>query len=137
MARKSVENEIMELEKKYWQAMKDNDAQTCASLTDEPCLLAGPQGAASIGRDALVSMFNDGKWTLKDFQFRGEPKVRMLGRNAAVVAYQVHETGEIDGRPFELDAAESSTWVRHNGQWLCAAHSESLIGDPFGRDRNA
>src|SRR6266540_6516732 len=38
-------------------------------------------------------------------------------------------------KPVELDAADASTWVRRNGKWLCALHTESLKGDPFGRDR--
>ena len=35
------------------------------------------------------------------------------------------------------DAADASTWVRRNGRWVCALHTESLKGDPFGRDRRA
>jgi hypothetical protein len=35
----------------------------------------------------------------------------------------------------KLDAADSSTWVRRNGRWLCALHTEAILGDPFGRDR--
>jgi hypothetical protein len=27
--------------------------------------------------------------------------------------------------------------VRRNGQWVCALHTESMLGDPFGRDRSA
>jgi len=34
-----------------------------------------------------------------------------------------------------LDAADASTWVKKDGRWLCALHTESLIGDPYGRDR--
>ena len=34
-----------------------------------------------------------------------------------------------------LDAADSSTWVRRDGRWLCAMHTEAIAGDPFGRDR--
>jgi hypothetical protein len=28
-----------------------------------------------------------------------------------------------------------STWVRRNGGWVCALHTESILGDPFGRDK--
>jgi hypothetical protein len=34
-----------------------------------------------------------------------------------------------------LEAADSSTWVRRDGKWLCAVHTEALKGDPFGRDK--
>jgi hypothetical protein len=52
----------------------------------------------------------------------------------AIVAYQVHEELTVDGKPVTLDAADSSTWVRRNGRWLCALHTEAIAGDPFGRD---
>ena len=41
----------------------------------------------------------------------------------------------VDGEPVSLEAADVSTWVRRDGRWLCALHTESLAGDPFGRDR--
>ena len=51
------------------------------------------------------------------------------------LAYTVHEELTVDGEPVSHDATEASTWVRRDGQWLCAMHSESVKGDPFGRDR--
>jgi len=27
----------------------------------------------------------------------------------------------------------SSVWVRRDGTWTCALHTESVAGDPFGR----
>jgi hypothetical protein len=53
----------------------------------------------------------------------------------AVLAYNVHEELTVEGKPVTIDAADASTWVRRDGRWLCALHSESLKGDPFGRDR--
>jgi hypothetical protein len=61
--------------------------------------------------------------------------VRLLGDDTAIVAYTVHEELTVDGKPVSIDAADTSTWVRRDGRWLCALHSESLAGDPFGRDR--
>jgi len=48
----------------------------------------------------------------------------------------VHEELTVEGKPVTLDAADSSTWVRRDGHWLCAAHTETLSGDPYGRDRH-
>jgi hypothetical protein len=59
----------------------------------------------------------------------------MLSDDVAIVAYTVHEDLTVEGKPVSLDAAESSTWVRRDGNWLCAMHTEALTGDPFGRDR--
>jgi hypothetical protein len=53
----------------------------------------------------------------------------------AIIGYKVHEDITVDGSRLAIDAADTSTWVSQNGSWLCAMHTESLIGDPFGRDR--
>ena len=58
-----------------------------------------------------------------------------ISDEVAVVAYRVHEDMTVDGKPLSLDAADTSVWVRKGGRWLCTVHTESLSGDPFGRDR--
>ena len=62
-------------------------------------------------------------------------KYDVSGPDAAVLAYTVHERVTVDGKSVTLDAADASTWVRRGGQWRCALHTESIQGDPFGRDR--
>jgi hypothetical protein len=57
------------------------------------------------------------------------------GGKPAVLAYKVREALTVDGKPVTFEAADASTWVRRDGQWVCALHTESLAGDPFGRDR--
>jgi hypothetical protein len=49
----------------------------------------------------------------------------------------VHEDLTVDGEPVSIDAADTSEWVRRDGSRLCALHTESITGDPFGRDRAA
>ncbi|CAN7569631.1 nuclear transport factor 2 family protein [Phenylobacterium sp. LjRoot225] len=79
-------------------------------------------------------MMQAGDWQLRDFTIR-DVKFEQLDDNVAIIGYQVHEELTVDGKPVSLDAAEASTWVRKNGRWLCALHTESLAGDPYGRDR--
>lgn len=55
--------------------------------------------------------------------------------DTAVLAYEVHGELTVDGALVTIDAADSSVWVRRGGRWLCALHTESIAGDPFGRDR--
>lgn len=58
-----------------------------------------------------------------------------LQDDVAIVAYTVHEELTVEGKPVKLDAADASTWVRRDGDWRCVLHTESIAGDPFGRDR--
>jgi len=132
----SVENELVELERQYWQAMKDGDAEVVARLSDDPCVVAGAQGVGQIDRAALAQMLRAATYKLQEFELTN-PIVRALSDDVAVLAYKVHEELTVDGKGVSLDAADSSTWVRRDGRWVCAVHTESLAGDPFGRDRRA
>ena len=134
MASSSVERELVGLEKKYWQAIIDKDFESALALTDDPCIVTGAQGVASIGRKEFEGMMKSDQWTLNKFEL-DDIQVRMLGDDTAVVAYKVKEEMTVEGKPLSLEAADSSTWVRKNGTWVCALHTEALTGDPFGRDR--
>ena len=135
MATKTIERDLIKLEKQYWQAIKDRDIETALSLTDDECIVAGSQGVDRIDRDRFRKMMNDTPGQLLDFQINDDVQVRQLDDDIAVLAYTVHEKLTIDGKPVTIDAAESSTWVRRGGRWACAMHTESIAGDPFGRDR--
>ena len=63
--------------------------------------------------------------------------MRLLRDDVAILAYRVHEELTVEGKPVTVEAADSSTWVHRDGRWVCAMHTESIAGDPFGRDRRA
>jgi uncharacterized protein (TIGR02246 family) len=133
---KSVEKEVLGLEKKYWQAIQDRDVDAALRMTADPCLVAGATGVARVARATFTRMMENARYTLHDFDLQ-KAEVRLVGNDVALVAYEVHEDMTVDGRPVKMDAADSSVWVRKDGRWLCALHTESLKGDPFGRDRTA
>jgi hypothetical protein len=132
-----MERELVDLERQYWQALKDKDVDAAIRLTDEPCIVAGAQGVGLIDHPAYVRMMENASWTIVDFAIADDVQVRTLGDDTAVIAYTVHEELEVDGERVALDAADTSTWVRRDGRWVCASHSESLAGDPYGRDRSS
>jgi hypothetical protein len=134
MASSNIEKELLELERQYWQALQNGDATTAARLSDETCFVTGAQGVGKLERGALEGMVRASKWKLESFDIKN-PIARALGDDVGVIAYNVHEVLDVEGERVELDAADSSTWVRRGGQWVCALHTESLAGDPFGRDK--
>lgn len=134
MPEKTIEAQLIDLEKQYWQAIKDKDVQAAMRLTDDPCIVTGAQGVARITQKAFAAMLQAGGWTLHSFDFT-DVEVRVLGDETAIVAYKVKEVLTVDGKPITFEAADSSTWVRREGQWVCALHTEAVLGDPFGRDR--
>lgn len=135
MTNAQTKRELLGLERSYWQALKDQDVEAAVALTDHTCIVTGPQGVTRLTRDNLASMMKSANYKLNRFELGDDAEIELLGDDVAVLAYKVHEDLTVDGKPVKLDAADSSTWVRRDGEWLCALHTEALAGDPFGRDR--
>jgi hypothetical protein len=131
----NIKSELLGLEKQYWQAMKDKDPAAAIRLTEFPCIIAGAQGVAPIDEKTFASMLNAPSWTLQEFALQDGAQVRLLTNDVAIVAYKVREKQVVEEKPVTIEASDTSVWVRRDGRWLCALHTESLAGDPFGRDR--
>jgi len=131
----AVKDELLTLEKQYWQAIQKNDFETALDLTDDPCIVTGAQGVASIDRSRFREMMQSANYKIEDVYFDPDVQIRVLGSDTAVLAYTVRERLTVDGKSVTLEAADASTWVRRGGRWRCALHTESIKGDPFGRDR--
>jgi hypothetical protein len=134
MGNSSLEKELLEQEQRYWRAMQAGDGAAAMQLSADSCIVAGAQGVGKLDRATLGKMLGSGSWKLEAFEL-SNPTVLSLTENVAVLAYKVHEELTVGGQRVSLDAADSSAWVKRDGRWLCALHTESLLGDPFGRDR--
>lgn len=134
MSEGPIEAQLLECEKQYWNAIKNRDVQAAMRLTDDPCIVTGAQGVARISQKQFADMLQAGGWTLHSVDL-SDVQVRMLSEDVAFLAYKVKESLTVEGKQINIEAADSSTWVRREGNWVCAAHTEALLGDPFGRDR--
>jgi hypothetical protein len=56
MTTATIESELLDLEKRYWQAIKDKDVDAALRLTDDPCIVTGAQGVGMIDRKTLAAM---------------------------------------------------------------------------------
>ena len=131
---KDLAKELLQLETRFWNSMNDKDVEAALQLTNDPCIVTGAQGVSKIDKKTFANLMATGTWTLHDFDIH-DVKVEQLSDDVAVIGYKVHEELTVDGKPITLDAADASTWVKKDGRWLCALHTESVVGDPFGRDR--
>jgi ketosteroid isomerase-like protein len=128
--------EVLEHERRFWNAMRAKDGEAASQMTHDNCIVVGAQGVSAISPDTMGRLTREGDWELERYTFdESTAQVRFLSDDVALVAYQVKEKLTVDGKPVNLEANDSSVWVRKNGEWLCAMHTESLAGDPFGRDR--
>jgi hypothetical protein len=134
VARKT--KELLDVEKRFWNAMKEKDASTAGRMTDDGCIVVGAQGVSAIDGKMMAKLTEEGKWELEKYAFDEKTaQVRFINDDIAIVAYKVNERLVVDGKPLTLDANDSSVWVRRGDNWLCAMHTESLAGDPYGRDK--
>ena len=135
MARKD-EQEIIEMENRFWQSMVDDDVEAAVAMLDERSVVTGAQGVMTMSHDDYRKMAKQGEqmWNLKSFQIE-DVRVSFPTEDVAVIAYKVTEDMEVEGKPLRLKAADATTWVRKDGEWLAALHTESVLGDPFGRDK--
>jgi hypothetical protein len=130
----TAEQELVQLEQHYWQAIKEKDLKTLLRLTDDPCIVTGAQGPGTIDRKAYEKMLTGAKWSVLDFAI-SDVQIRMARDDVAIIAYRVREELDVSGEHVTLEAADASVWIRREGQWVCSLHTESVIGDPYGRDR--
>lgn len=136
METQTKEQEIIETEQRFWDAMQKKDGEAAARLTDDGCIIVGAQGVSAIDRKSMQKMTKEGKWELKQFSFNDKTRqVRFINDDIAIVGYTVSEQIVVEGKTLQFDAHDSSVWVRHDGEWRCALHTESPAGDPFGRDK--
>ena len=131
-----IEQELKALERRYWDAVQRKDSDEAIELSDESCIVVGAQGVGAITREQLGKMLQQAGYELQQYSFDDKQfQVRQIADNVAIVAYQVQEELIVDGKPQQLEAYDASVWVKRDGKWRCALHTESLRGDPFGRDK--
>jgi hypothetical protein len=122
---------IIDLEKKFWDTMKTQDVETATGMMANESIVIGPQGVSKISKGDFAKMMEDGKWTLKDYKF-SDVQVLFPDDDTAVIGYKVHQKGTMNGKPYDLEAADASTWLRNGAGWQCVLHTETTIGNPFG-----
>ena len=130
----ATEQQLVELEKKYWDAMVTKDVDTAVRMSDDPCYIAGAQGVSQITNEQYRKLMADGKWTLHSYTM-DKILARLVSPDVAIIAYTVTENLTVDGQKLTLTANDASTWVRKGNEWKCSLHTEAVSGDPFGRDR--
>ena len=119
-------DEIIALEKSYWDAMKAKDGSKTAALSAKSSLVTGARGVTRIAKDKMGKMTEEGDWTLESYSF-DDVEVATPAPDVALIAYTVRQNVKIDGKSQELRAADSSVWIRGADGWECHAHSEAFL----------
>jgi hypothetical protein len=117
---------IIDLETRFWRSMKDKDPETAKSMIAGQCLVTGPMGTMRVDPAKFAQLTREGQWRLDDFELR-DIDVSYPTEDAAIIIYKVHETGAMKGKPMDMEAADSTVWVREGDDWKVALHTESIL----------
>ena len=115
------EERIFNLEKQFWQAIKDKDIAAAKRLTDFPCILGGPQGVDRVDEAAFTAMMSDARYTLDDFDLGRDAKVRMLGDDVAVRVTALARSAPLCSG--SIASCESPACPRHTSRCTACARS--------------
>jgi hypothetical protein len=128
MSASPTKEEIIALEKEYWDAMKRKDGKRTAELSGQAAVVTGAKGVMTIAKDKMGKMTEEGNWTLEDYRF-DDVQFVSPAPDVAIIAYTVKQKVTMDGTKQDLRAADSSTWIRGANGWECHAHSETFLQD--------
>jgi ketosteroid isomerase-like protein len=121
-----TKDEIIALEKSYWDAMKRKDGNRTAQLSAKSSLVTGARGVTRIAKERMGKMTEEGNWTLESYAFE-DIEVLTPSPDVALIAYTVRQDVTMDGKSDSLKAADSSVWIRGANGWECHAHSETFL----------
>ena len=119
-------DEILGLEKSYWDALKRKDGKVTSALSGQTSLVTGIKGVMSIAKDQLGSMTEDGNWELNSYDFE-DVRVVTPVPDVAIIAYTVRQNVVMDGKPMDMHNADSSIWIRGKDGWECHGHTETPL----------
>jgi len=129
------QDEVVELENKFWQSMVDQDSDTAVSLLSEPALMVSAHGAMQFDHAGYRRMAEQGSMVLKDYQL-SDMRVLSPSDGTAILTYTVEQSlsprGEAD-RGMTQKMTDTSVWVRREGQWRCAMHTETPVEARSGK----
>ena len=117
---------IVDLEKKFWQSMVDQEAEVAIGLLAEPALMVSEHGAMRFDHEGYRKMAEQGSMIVKDFEM-ADVEVTFANDDTAILTYSVKQTVATrdKGERTTQQMNDSSTWVRSGGEWKCVMHTES------------
>lgn len=120
----NTHEEIMGLERKFWQSMADMDLDTAVSLLDDQSTVAGVRGIHHFDPSEYKAMALSGTARITSFEFFDE-RVLFPTSDVAIATYKAKQCFTMDGKSHEMVVYDTTTWVKKNRRWVASAHTET------------
>ena len=120
---------LIDLEKKFWQAMVDENHDVATGLLAEPALMVSAHGAFQFDHATYRKMASQGPRVVTSFELQ-DVKVVFPNENTAVLTYKVRQGVAPRNDRAAADSEEmhdTSTWVRSGTGWKCVIHTETPV----------
>lgn len=124
----NLQENLMELEKRYWEGFQRKDGKLTSHLSADTCLVVGEQGASQIRRSDMARMTTSSPTEIKEFTIdQRSIEFMPITDDVAVLAYRVQEKMVTNGKPQTAEFCDSTVWVRDGNEWRAAVHSETPV----------
>jgi hypothetical protein len=121
--------ELIDLENRFWRSIVDEDTDVALGMLDEPALMVSAHGAMKFDHATYRRMAEQGDQVVKSYEL-SDVDVVFPNDDTAILTYRVKQAvapRSQPGRATEEVMADSSTWVRKDGQWRCVMHTETPV----------
>jgi len=121
---------LIDLEKKFWQSMVDEDTQTALDMLSEPALMVSPHGMIKFDHVGYRRMAEHGSMVLKSFELSDIDAV-FPNTDIGILTYRVKQAVAPRGKSERTtqEMIDTSVWARKGGQWQCVMHTETPASD--------
>jgi hypothetical protein len=120
----STEREIIDLERRFWQSVKDMDFDAATALLDEASVSVNAHGIRHFTPARYKAMALSGDARITSFEFFDE-QVVFPTPDVAIVTYGARQSFAMAGATHEMVVYDLTTWVRKGGAWVASAHTET------------
>lgn len=117
--------EIERLERAFWQSLVEGEPKVASAMLTATALMVSPHGAMSFDPRTYEKMAANPDSRVLDYRF-SDFDVLFPRDDVAIATYKAWQKFTHEGETIEQDVVDSSTWVRLDGEWKCAAHTESV-----------
>jgi hypothetical protein len=126
MATATLERQVVDAEKRFWEAIKSRDSRAVETLTGPTYTMIMEEGVYSSSGRELAEMLTGDETKLRDFKLDDASiMTSKISDDVSAVAYRVHSEYERNGKLEKRDTYALSIWKRDGDTWRVVAGADT------------